>query len=418
MTPDVATALADIRSTCDWMHTTKKVGGLGYSIVQVQKTKAYAAVVALGGTWPTVGPTPPPPTPKPGNGEYALDMRPASGNLQLGESPDGHENTNAQFAGPNLTKFNAADRGIMTMAGFDEWLEFTLRPGDHVPGPGPDYRYMISSQGYDKKTPGYPGGHPSANTPEGFLNGGAWHYDGEDYTYGGPFVIPTGTAAHIKDVGPTILEIAHACAVIDGAWPSSYYTPAYHGHEATGLLLAANRADIPQQFTPRPGDDFCPDKNDFRPYIAFKMGYGDVTSHDNIYTWAICLADEDVTFWPKLRLLKRDDAQGMVQVWMAQQTEPTGGQARAALAGQPNFTYTGPTSQFVAGAAPWDPASPRSSMSDNPQRLTQMPVFTLGFMGYAGSVNPPVPFTTLAGGIVRCTSPGAFDAFLAGATPR
>lgn len=49
----VGVAISHLLETCDWMHRTGKTGGLGYSIERVRKTHAYAALVALGGFWPT-----------------------------------------------------------------------------------------------------------------------------------------------------------------------------------------------------------------------------------------------------------------------------------------------------------------------------------------------------------------------------
>lgn len=44
-------ALTYLSETLDWMHRTKKTGGLGYSITQVKATNAYKAFAVLGGTW-------------------------------------------------------------------------------------------------------------------------------------------------------------------------------------------------------------------------------------------------------------------------------------------------------------------------------------------------------------------------------
>lgn len=49
---DVPGAITDTKATLDWMHRTKKTGGLGYSIAQAKTTHAYAALVKLGGIWP------------------------------------------------------------------------------------------------------------------------------------------------------------------------------------------------------------------------------------------------------------------------------------------------------------------------------------------------------------------------------
>lgn len=58
---DTAKAVTEIRATLDWMHRTKKTGGLGYSVDQVKKTHAWNAYVALDGvSWPNPEPVPPP----------------------------------------------------------------------------------------------------------------------------------------------------------------------------------------------------------------------------------------------------------------------------------------------------------------------------------------------------------------------
>lgn len=50
--PDVPTALRENLAVLTWMHSTKKTGGLGYSVAQTQTTHAYKELVALGGKWP------------------------------------------------------------------------------------------------------------------------------------------------------------------------------------------------------------------------------------------------------------------------------------------------------------------------------------------------------------------------------
>lgn len=56
--PDVPTAITDLTTTLNWFHSTQKTGGRGYSIARTQKTKAYKAMVALGGVWPAESPPP------------------------------------------------------------------------------------------------------------------------------------------------------------------------------------------------------------------------------------------------------------------------------------------------------------------------------------------------------------------------
>lgn len=62
--PDVPTAIAKLTASLDsYYHGSKKTGGLGYSVARAQQTNVYQALVALGGSWPTVAPPPsPPPT--------------------------------------------------------------------------------------------------------------------------------------------------------------------------------------------------------------------------------------------------------------------------------------------------------------------------------------------------------------------
>lgn len=82
-TPDVPTAVGQISATLDWMHTSKKTGGLGYSIAQAQRTHAYLALLALGGAWP-----PPVVPPTPTTGCFASPIQcgyhdPAAGNVGI-----------------------------------------------------------------------------------------------------------------------------------------------------------------------------------------------------------------------------------------------------------------------------------------------------------------------------------------------
>lgn len=78
---NTSTALTDIQATCDWMHSSKKSGGLGYSITQVQSTHAYKAVIELGGIWPT--PTPSPPSPP------SFDFKGVSPGSRINSATDG-----------------------------------------------------------------------------------------------------------------------------------------------------------------------------------------------------------------------------------------------------------------------------------------------------------------------------------------
>lgn len=59
--PDVPTAITALTvSLNSYYHGSKKTGGLGYSVARTQETNVYKALVALGGTWPAVTPTPAP----------------------------------------------------------------------------------------------------------------------------------------------------------------------------------------------------------------------------------------------------------------------------------------------------------------------------------------------------------------------
>lgn len=48
---NVQAAITHITATLNWMHSSKKTGGLGYAISRVKLTNAYKALTDLGGTW-------------------------------------------------------------------------------------------------------------------------------------------------------------------------------------------------------------------------------------------------------------------------------------------------------------------------------------------------------------------------------
>lgn len=330
-----------------------------------------------------------PPDPAPQTSERYLDLRPGSGHLVLGEAPNGTAAANSTFNGPNIRTLKASDENIDTLQGWDAWLELTLGPNQSVPGGG---RFMISAMGMDPAEPGYPGGNPSSNTPAGYFNGYAWHHHGQTYTYLLGLRVPK---AMVPMIGPsmicTVAEFTHADAVIDGAWPTSFYPISYHGHNATGILLAANRPGLVQQFTPRPGDGYLPPLADRTPQWAFKMGFGDVTTHDNIATWALQPVVGDETVWFACELTKGDTA-GAVNLWTRTKSQPL----------TQRVAYLGSTNQHVAGTAMFDPQNPRSNAADSPQRLEGHPCFgPLAPMIYNGSVNPPAPFKVQSPGSVR-----------------
>lgn len=322
-------------------------------------------------------------------------MRFGGGHIALGEAPNGTAVANEGLNGPNIAVVDPVAVGIATLPGWNQWRELSLGPGQAVPGGG---RYMISTQGRDPAEPGT--GNDTPGTVEYYFGGNAWHHHGEKYVYVFPLRVPKksfGSDGLPVLQSPTLLEIAHADKYIDDAIPQYFGPPHLHGHEATGILLAHNRADLPQQWTPRAGDGFIPALADTGAYLGFKMGSGDVTLHDNISTWALWKVTPDETVWFAIELLKHDTA-GSVRIWVGNSAE-----AASMLNGPPIASYTGPTNQH-SPSSPFDPTRPNSLTADSPQRLDQHPCFSLGMMVYNGSVSPNAVFAIQSAGMMRLLS--------------
>jgi hypothetical protein len=49
--PNVASAIADIQKTLNWLILSTKEGGAGFTVAKAKDSNAYQALVALGGTW-------------------------------------------------------------------------------------------------------------------------------------------------------------------------------------------------------------------------------------------------------------------------------------------------------------------------------------------------------------------------------
>lgn len=348
-----------------------------------------------------------------------------------------------------LTPTGTGGPGILLPSGLTKVLRLASSSSDTPNTINPN-RYVAGTYGYDPLQSDF--------NVVGGQDFQAYHFDGQDYVYINSVGIYDSQIASIANGNGVddpatggwdnntnlpsadikIFEWGHDDGYIDGAFPASFYTPTYTGHNAFGCFIGWNRTGFTQFGSPtnpaniRPWNTggatvlsnsdtnctnwdqphFAVQASNRQPWWFVTAGFGDNTTiaggSGGNTQWVLRPIVKNVKMWFICRWLKydysagtagavsvdqhgvQDNIPGVVQIWAISDPERIAfGSLAAAMATPPLVWYIGSTNQWAepSDGSAWDANNidarrPSGNPRNAPHYMRKRPTFTIPATSY------------------------------------